>query len=78
MADFLEGLVAGQMIRSAIHEHPPVYDGPAPAVNVAVPTAYDAAAWRLLQKRHPRLYKRTMRDVRRVQRLHSYYLGKVG
>jgi hypothetical protein len=58
----------------------PIYDGPAPNVPATIAryaTAYDEAAWRLLAARHPRRFKKAMREVDWLLSHHRHYLKRV-
>lgn len=79
MTGFLEGLAVGAYLgpmSAPCEQAAPIYDGPAPRKNAPAPT-YDEAAWVLLARRHPRFYKKLMRDMRKAQQLHSHYIRKV-
>lgn len=70
-------MTIGGLPRAPYDEATPVFDGPAPR-NAGLPmNAYEEAAWALLMHRHPRKYKRLMRQIAWAKRMHAYYLRRV-
>lgn len=63
--------------RSPLDEATPVFDGPAPRRSALPPSTYDEKAWALLMHRHPRKYKRLMKQIAWAKTMHAYYLRRV-
>ena len=77
MNDWLDahGRAVGGMgdYSSPAQQRTPIFDGPAPG---RFPTA-EAAAWAMLQHRHPRKYRKAMKQVAWLNRMQNYYLRRV-
>lgn len=67
------GAGMGPNYPSPAEQRTPIFDGPAPG---AFPTA-EAAAWAMLAHRHPRKYRKAMKQIAWLNRMQNYYLRRV-